>query len=101
MASLFLACDDAALQQKLEEVKEKGADIRKILEVLKDMLELIALKIDLEAGPAAVAGKASGVATDVVESLVRKTGLDGGLVDNKICAIDTTWSGLRFQRRRK
>lgn len=40
--------------------------------------------------------KASGVATDVVEALVRRTGLDGGLVDNKICAVDETWSGLRF-----
>ena len=27
---------------------------------------------------------------------MRRTGLAGGLVDNKICAIDTTWSGLRF-----
>ena len=40
--------------------------------------------------------KASGVATDVVEGKVRRTGLDGGLVDNKICAVDETWSGLRF-----
>ena len=40
--------------------------------------------------------KASGVATDVVEGLVRRTGLGGGLVDNKICAIDETWSALRF-----
>ena len=40
--------------------------------------------------------KSSGVATDVVEGLVRRTGLDGGLVDNKICAVDETWSGLRF-----
>jgi hypothetical protein len=40
--------------------------------------------------------KASGVATDVTESVVRTFGLDQGLVDNKICAIDETWSGLRF-----
>ncbi|MEZ6241640.1 MAG: hypothetical protein R3B57_01205 [Phycisphaerales bacterium] len=40
--------------------------------------------------------KSSGVATDVTESIVRKTGLASGLVDNKICAIDETWSGLRF-----
>ncbi len=45
--------------------------------------------------------KASGVATDVVEGLVRATGLDGGLVDNKICAVDETWSGLRFVYRLK
>ena len=45
--------------------------------------------------------KASGVATDVTEALVRKSGLDQGLVDVKICAIDETWSGLKFYRRKK
>ncbi len=39
--------------------------------------------------------KASGVATDVTEDTVRKTALAAGLVDNKVCAIDDTWSGLR------
>ncbi len=40
--------------------------------------------------------KASGVATDLTEDLVRAVGLKAGLVDNKVCAIDETWSGLRF-----
>ena len=40
--------------------------------------------------------KASGVATDVDDGVVRATGLGCGLVDNKVCAIDATWSGLRF-----
>ena len=40
--------------------------------------------------------KASGVATDLHEGMVRETGLAAGLVDNKICAIDDVWSGLRF-----
>jgi hypothetical protein len=40
--------------------------------------------------------KASGVATDVSENAVRALGLDAGLVDNKVCAIDDVWSGLRF-----
>jgi hypothetical protein len=40
--------------------------------------------------------KASGVATDLAESVVREYGLSQGLVDNKVCAIDDTWSGLRF-----
>ncbi|MCP3978344.1 MAG: DUF3052 domain-containing protein [bacterium] len=44
---------------------------------------------------------ASGVATDVTESVVRGAGLAGGLVDNKICAVDETWSGLRFVIRLK
>jgi hypothetical protein len=40
--------------------------------------------------------KASGVATDLTENVVREIGLEAGLVDNKVCAIDDTWSGLRF-----
>jgi len=40
--------------------------------------------------------KTSGVATDLVEQTVQEVGLDAGLVDNKVCAIDGTWSGLRF-----
>lgn len=40
--------------------------------------------------------KASGVKTDVTESVVREVGLSAGLVDNKICAVDEVWSGLRF-----
>jgi hypothetical protein len=43
--------------------------------------------------------KTSGVATDLVFEAVQTVGLDAGLVDNKVCAIDTTWSGLRFVRR--
>jgi hypothetical protein len=38
----------------------------------------------------------SGVATDLTEGVVRQVGLEGGLVDNKVCAVDETWSGLRF-----
>lgn len=39
--------------------------------------------------------KASGVETDLTENVVRAVALAGGLVDNKVCAIDATWSGLR------
>jgi hypothetical protein len=38
----------------------------------------------------------SGVETDLREGVVRELGLAAGLVDNKVCAIDATWSGLRF-----
>ena len=34
--------------------------------------------------------------TDITEDVVRRIGLAGGLVDNKVCAIDDTWSGLRL-----
>jgi hypothetical protein len=39
---------------------------------------------------------APGPATDVTENDVRAVGLAAGLVDNKVCAIDDVWSGLRF-----
>lgn len=44
--------------------------------------------------------KASGVKSDLTGNVVRATGLAGGWVDFKICAIDDTWSGLAFKRRR-
>ncbi len=40
--------------------------------------------------------RASGVATDITEDVVREIALAHGLVDNKVCAIDATWSGLRI-----
>jgi len=40
--------------------------------------------------------KSAGVPTDLTGDIVRATGLAGGLVDNKVCAVDETWSGLRF-----
>jgi hypothetical protein len=43
--------------------------------------------------------KASGVPTDLVENAVREHGLEQGLVDVKVAAIDATWSGLKFVRR--
>ena len=44
--------------------------------------------------------KASGVATDLHENVVREFGLAAGWVDYKVCAIDETWSGLCFARNR-
>ena len=40
--------------------------------------------------------KASGRPTDLTEDIVRRVGLACGLVDVKVCAIDETWSGLKF-----
>lgn len=45
--------------------------------------------------------KASGMATDLDQTVVRKTGLASGLVDYKVCAVDETWSGLRFTQRKR
>jgi hypothetical protein len=40
--------------------------------------------------------RASGLATDLTEDVVRELALENALVDNKVCAIDGTWSGLRL-----
>jgi hypothetical protein len=40
--------------------------------------------------------RSSGVETDLTEDVVRELALAAGLVDNKVCAIDDTWSGLRL-----
>jgi hypothetical protein len=45
--------------------------------------------------------KASGVATDMTEQTVRDVALPTGLVDNKVCAIDATWSALRLVIRKE
>ena len=45
--------------------------------------------------------KASGVATDVTEHVVRELALPTGLVDSKVCAIDAVYTGLRLVIRRE
>lgn len=45
--------------------------------------------------------KASRIPTDLTENIVRDAGLAHGLVDYKVCAINQTWSGLKFARRKK
>lgn len=45
--------------------------------------------------------KSSKLETDISESDVRILGLDIGLVDVKICAVDEDWSGLKFMYRKK
>jgi hypothetical protein len=45
--------------------------------------------------------RSSGVETDVTEDTLRDLFLPSGMVDNKVCAIDDTWSGLRFVVRKE
>ncbi|AYF72645.1 DUF3052 domain-containing protein [Nocardia yunnanensis] len=40
--------------------------------------------------------RSSGVPTDLGDTAVREFGLGQGLVDNKVAALDDTWSALRF-----
>ncbi len=44
--------------------------------------------------------KSSGIESDLSQVVVRKVGLASGLVDYKVCAVDATWSGLRFTQRK-
>jgi len=45
--------------------------------------------------------KAAKVPTDMSDNVVREVALPTGLVDNKVCAIDETWSALRLVIRRE
>ena len=45
--------------------------------------------------------KSSGVTTDITEDTVREVALPTGMVDNKVCAIDDTWTGLRLVLRKE
>jgi hypothetical protein len=62
-------------------------------------------KIEKQLAPAGIfwvswPKKSSGVLSDLNENIVRKIGLDAGLVDVKVCAVDEIWSGLKFVRRK-
>lgn len=45
--------------------------------------------------------KASGKDTDITEDTLRDLFIPSGMVDNKVCSIDDTWSGLRFVVRKE
>ncbi len=82
-------------------VKKGGFDVAVAFCTRVSQLEknLVSLKARMDpAGGLWIAWpkKASGVTTDVTEGVVREQGLATQLVDNKICAVDDTWSGLRF-----
>ena len=44
--------------------------------------------------------RAARVPTDITEDVIREVALPTGLVDVKVCAVDDTWSGLAFKRRK-
>jgi len=45
--------------------------------------------------------KSAKVPTDLDENIIREFGLENGLVDVKVCAVDDIWSGLKFVYRIK
>ena len=107
---IFVSGAPASYPDIVGELPE-GATLAVRLEAPLDMVHLFATKSDglvaaLKRYRAAVAphgmvwvswpNKASGIATDLSDVVVRKTALPLGLVDVKVCAIDATWSGLKF-----
>lgn len=73
--------------------KSQGELVRDFRPLVSSLPQKIALWI-------AWPKQTSGVATDLKEGFVREFGLGEGWVDYKICAIDETWSGLCFARRK-
>jgi len=45
--------------------------------------------------------KSSGLPVDLDENNIRETGLQNGMVDVKVCAVNLQWSGLKFVFRLK
>lgn len=101
--------------------KELGVlpDKAKFVPAVTDSLDVILLFVNSEAGLhkqfvslatnlvangmlwVAWPKKSSGVATDLSFTNVQRIGLDAGLVDVKICAVNDVWSGLKFVYRLK
>ena len=84
----------------------KGTDLIVCFVMARSELErrLAALRLAIEpAGMLWVAWpkRASAIATDMTEDVVRDVALPTGLVDTKVCAIDEVWSGLRLVVRRE
>lgn len=93
---------------------QEGAALRSGLQSIGDLtLWFVRSRAELEGGISklvdygASAGlwiiwpkKSSGWDSDLPQNIVRQIGLASGLVDFKISAIDDTWSGLRFTKRK-
>jgi hypothetical protein len=67
---------------------------------LTSQLDALARSADRQTLWAIWPKKASGTKTDLDGNIVRESGLRSGWVDFKVCAIDETWSGLAFKRRK-
>lgn len=72
-----------------------GSELRKMFPKLKkSLVENGMLWVSWPKG-------ASKMSTDLNENVVREIGLEAGLVDVKVCAVNETWSGLKFVYRVK
>ncbi len=102
---------DATLGELPDDVRragdsETGVDLLVAFHVSRDALEAAfvdqARRIAPDGGYwIAWPKRSSGMPTDITEDVLREVLLPTGLVDNKVCAIDDTWSGLRFVVRKE
>lgn len=111
---VWLAGAPEGFEQKLQPLPD-GAQIRRRMGDADRVLLFVRSSADLAASFDATTAhvrdggglwimwpkKASGIRTDVSENSVRSFGLERGWVDYKVCAVDETWSGLLFARRKK
>jgi CheY-like chemotaxis protein len=70
------------------------------VEELEQQMVAIAPHVNKEGIWIAWAKKSSALYNGVTQAEVRRIGLAAGLVDYKICAINDTWSALRFAKRK-
>lgn len=81
----------------------EGADLLLWFPASRAVLEAEVRRMETVTGPGGIwicwPKKASGIVSDLSETVVRAAGLENQLVDYKIAAIDSTWSGLKFARR--
>lgn len=95
-----------SLPEGVEIVRRYGPRVELTLWFVRSLKEL-EKSIDIWSGRVGRGGmwiiwpkKGSGVESDLTQALVRRTGLEHGLVDYKIASVDQTWSGLKFATRK-
>jgi hypothetical protein len=89
------------------DIRERAAAADRVLLFLRSSKDL---KRSFASAAASVKGnsglwliwpkKTSGIECDLNETLLREYGMQRGWVDFKVCAVDPTWSGLQFARKR-
>ena len=110
-ATILLVAGPAGFRKQLGPLPAKVTFVTRASRPVDLAIWFVTRRRELEGRMPAMAGaatglwvawpkKASGVETDVTENVVRDSGLANGLVDYKVCAIDATWSGLKFAVRK-
>jgi hypothetical protein len=101
-ATLGALPDDVEVRRRVGRPVDVAVFFTKRRAELERRFEALSRAIEVDGGLwVAWPKRASGVATDITEDVVREVALPAGLVDNKVCAIDEVWSGLRVVWRRE